>query len=289
MKKLIQKFRKVERELMGINERNQELIYPYNHRKDYILADDKCLAKEILEKAGLACPKTYGVISHLTEMVSVWDKVKQNDQLVIKPSKGSGGKGILILKKTKHQWFSGNKKVSERQIFDHLANIIFGLYSFGDTDKVLVEEFVIPHPFFAEIYSSGVPDFRIILLKSIPLMAMLRMPTKKSGGKANLHQGGLGIGIDIDKGLLKQAYDGKKHVNHHPDGGVILNKPVPNWQDLLSLSVQVSQEFPLQYLGVDIVIDADKGPMVMEVNVRPGLGIQLANQEGLKKVLYQKA
>lgn len=277
----------MERELISINERNQELIYKYNKRQDYILADDKCLAKEILEKAGLACPKTFGVISHLTEISTVWDQVKQNERLVIKPAKGSGGKGILILKRVEEEWFNGKKRISERQIFDHLANVIFGLYSFGDTDKALIEEFVVPHPFFAEIYASGVPDLRIILLKGQPLMAMLRMPTKKSGGKANLHQGGLGIGIDIERGLLKQAYDGKKYINHHPDGGVILDKPVPNWQDLLSLSVQVSQEFPLQYLGVDIVIDAHKGPMVMEVNVRPGLGIQLANQEGLKKVLHQ--
>jgi len=287
MVQLFRKFRKMEEQLIGINERNQELIYRYNKRKDYILADDKYLAKEILESAQIACPKTYGVINHLTEIEAGWQNVSQYERLVIKPAKGSGGKGIMILKNHDGQWYSGNKKIQLRQIFDHLANIIFGLYSFGDSDKALIEEFVVPHDFFAEIYPSGVPDFRVILLKGQPLMAMLRMPTKRSRGKANLHQGGLGIGIDIERGVLKQAFDGKKYIDHHPDGGVILNKTVPNWKTLLSISIEVSEQFPLEYLGVDMVIDKEKGPMVMEVNVRPGLGIQLANRQGLKEVLNQ--
>ena len=35
------------------------------------------------------------------------------------------------------------------------------------------------------------------------------------------------------------------------------------------------------YLGVDIVIDATAGPLMLELNARPGLNIQIANQEGL--------
>jgi len=35
------------------------------------------------------------------------------------------------------------------------------------------------------------------------------------------------------------------------------------------------------YLGVDIVLDAQAGPLMLELNARPGLNIQIANQEGL--------
>ena len=163
---------------------------------------------------------------------------------------------------------------------------MFGLYSFGDNDKALFEEFVNPHPFFASIYGDGVPDFRIILLKGKPLQAMLRMPTEKSDGKANLHQGGLGIGVDMEKGKLKMAYDGKRYHRFHPDSGnPIAGLAIPYWGEMLALAIQTAQAFPLQYLGIDLVIDKDKGPMVMEANVRPGLGIQLANQQGLKEIL----
>ena len=39
---------------------------------------------------------------------------------------------------------------------------------------------------------------------------------------------------------------------------------------------------PLGYLGVDLVVDAELGPMVLELNARPGLTIQLANRRGLR-------
>lgn len=274
--------------MLGINERNIDLIYKFNKRSDYRLADDKYLAKQIFEEHGVLSPRTYGVVHQLVDMPAVWDQVKDFDNLVIKPAKGAGGKGILILKKKDGQWMSSSKVISEEQIFHHIANILFGLFSFGDSDKALFEEFVTPHPFFGEIYGSGVPDFRIILLKNQPLMGMLRMPTAKSGGKANLHQGGLGIGVDMNNGTLKKAYDGKKYHDVHPDSLKPINgQAIPHWGELVALAIQTAKAFPLQYLGVDLVIDKHKGPMIMEVNVRPGLGIQLANQQGLKEIINE--
>jgi hypothetical protein len=38
-------------------------------------------------------------------------------------------------------------------------------------------------------------------------------------------------------------------------------------------------------LGIDFLIDKDKGPLIVELNARPGLSIQIANRAGLKKRL----
>lgn len=35
------------------------------------------------------------------------------------------------------------------------------------------------------------------------------------------------------------------------------------------------------YLGIDFVLDASLGPVVLEANARPGLAIQVANRQGL--------
>lgn len=286
LKRILKTIKSTNELVMGMNQRNIELIYANNARKNYKYADDKYLAKEIMEANGVKCPKTYGVVEKIGEIEEVWQMASQWRMLVVKPAKGAGGKGILILKKEGEQWLMGCKPISESHIFTHIANIIFGVFSFGDDDRALIEEYVRPHEFFAEIYPVGVPDFRIILLKGVPVMGMLRMPTAKSGGKANLHQGGLGIGVDMKTGRLKYAYDGKKHVSVHPDSGsTILDKPIPHWKELVALAIQTALEFPLDYLGVDLVMDKAKGPMVMEVNVRPGLGIQLANREGMKEAL----
>lgn len=272
---------------MGMNERNSTLIYPNNKRKNYKLADDKVLSKEILDKFNIPCAKTYAVVERIGDIQNAWKQVQKYQKIAIKPANGSGGGGIKILKKdSSGNWISSSKIVSDEDVFLHMANIIMGRFSLSSYDRVLIEECIIPHSFFQEIYPIGVPDFRVILLKEQPLMAMLRVPTNKSDGKANLHQGGLGIGIDMKTGRLMEAYDGEQYFENHPDNNkVILGKKIPHWNKILEISIQTAKYFPLDYLGVDIVIDQQLGPLIMEVNVRPGLAIQLANKTGMKKVL----
>jgi alpha-L-glutamate ligase-like protein len=274
---------------MGINERNATLIYPNNKRKYYKLADDKVLSKNILHKHNIPCAETYAVIEKIGDIQKRWSQVQKYQKIAIKPANGSGGGGIKILKKDRSgNWISSSKIVAHEDVFLHMANIIMGHYSLGSYDRVLIEECIEPHSFFHEIYPIGVPDFRVILLKEQPLMAMLRVPTNKSDGKANLHQGGLGIGIDMETGRLMEAYDGEQYFENHPDNNhVILGKRIPHWKKIVDISIQTAKHFPLDYLGVDIVIDQKLGPLIMEVNVRPGLAIQLANKTGMKYVLNE--
>ncbi|GAA3593928.1 sugar-transfer associated ATP-grasp domain-containing protein [Flavivirga amylovorans] len=274
---------KNRRGVMGLNQRNIELIYPNNKRKHYQLADNKVKAKAILHNNYIACAETYAVIERVSDIKNKWEQCKTYKSMAVKPANGSGGGGILILKKDANSnWRNGGEPITETQIFQHITSIVSGFYSMNSQDSCLIEECIVPHPFFAEIYDEGVPDFRVITLKGQPIMAMLRMPTSKSNGKANLHQNGVGIGVDINKGVLTQTYDGRQYLDCHPDNPIpIKGKPIPYWEELIKLSIDTAKVFPLDYLGIDLVIDAKKGPQIMEVNVRPGLGIQLVNQMGL--------
>lgn len=276
--------------VMGLNRRNLELIYPNNERAHYSLADDKVKSKEILHHNNIECAETYTVITKVSEIKKKWALCKSKNAMAVKPANGCGGGGIKILKKTNEgEWKSGGKIISEAQIFQHITSIVSGLFSMNSSDSCLIEECIIPHPFFAEIYDEGVPDFRIITLKGLPIMGMLRMPTSKSDGKANLHQKGVGIGVDLEKGTLTQVYDGKRYMDHHPDNPNKVNgKPIPHWDEMIELSIKTAKAFPLDYLGIDLVIDAVKGPQIMEVNVRPGLGIQLVNKCGLEKAIKER-
>ncbi len=283
----LRKFHKVEKRTLGINQRNRELIYAFNNRADYILADDKIITKGILEKRGIACAETFLTIEKVGHIEKKWEQMTPHQAIAIKPANGSGGGGIKILKRNaRGQWMTGGEIITTRQIFKHLASILTGVYSLNGKDSVLIEECIQPHTFFSEIYPAGVPDFRVILLKQHALLAMLRVPTDKSDGKANLHQGGLGIGIDMKKGTLTNAFDGNKHYPFHPDNGHhIFGKKIPLWKEIMDISYATAHAFPLDYLGIDITLDQHKGPLVMEVNVRPGLGIQNVNQIGLKEIL----
>ena len=68
----------------------------------------------------------------------------------------------------------------------------------------------------------------------------------------------------------------------HPDTGLpVVGRRLPYWKDVLEMSRRVAQAVGLGYVGVDIVIDAREGPMLLEANARPGLAIQIANARGL--------
>ena len=229
----------------------------------------------------MACAETYAIIESISTIYQVWQRGKHHYKLAIKPANGSGGGGIMILKKNvvTKQWKTGGQFISEEQIYKHCADILSGVYSLGTKDRVLIEYCIEPHPFFHELYPKGVPDFRVILMNDQPIMSMLRLPTDRSKGKANIHQGGLGIGIDMETGQLKAAFDGNQYHDYHPDcQSQIKGRKLPYWEETLQLAIDTSKAFPLGYLGIDIVIDKNLGPLVMEINVRPGLAIQLANK-----------
>ena len=273
--------------VIGLNERNVRLIYPNNAKKYYPLADDKVLTKEVLHQYNIPCAETYAVIEYNSDIKKAWDHCKKYKKMAIKPANGCGGGGIKIIQQDqKGNWTSSGRIITERQIFQHMAATIMGFFSMGSHDRVLIEECIEPHPFFHKIYPQGVPDFRIITLDQNPLMGMLRMPTDRSDGKANLHQKGVGIGVDMEKGILTQVYDGKNYFDHHPDTKFkVKNVTIPYWKEILDISIAAANAFPLNYLGIDIVIDKNKGPQIMEINVRPGLGIQLVNKKGLKETI----
>jgi glutathione synthase/RimK-type ligase-like ATP-grasp enzyme len=56
---------------------------------------------------------------------------------------------------------------------------------------------------------------------------------------------------------------------------------VPSFPRVLEIAVAATDQTGLGYVGADVVVDARKGPVVLELNARPGLAIQAANRAGL--------
>src|SRR5262249_27505500 len=207
------------------------------------------------------------------------------DDFVIKPNRGSAGRGVLVIvgRQGRHYRRHNGEKVRLDALRQHLSDILSGMYSFGGRpDRAIIQQRIRLHPTFAAIAYKGIPDVRVILYRNEPAMAMLRLPTKESNGRANLHQGGIGTGIDLATGRTHHAVQHNRFVDCHPDTGMpVVGMRVPSWQEILDLSRRVSQAVGLGYVGVDIVVDAEEGPMLLEANARPGLAIQTANGRGL--------
>lgn len=285
LKQIIRKWKSLHANALGINERNLRLVHPLNERRHFSLADDKIVTKHILQEAGVPVAELFGVIDRVGNIAQKWaDATKRS--CAIKPARGRGGGGILVIEFKNGGWFKGSRKLSDEEIHRHMANIVFGVYSFGNDDRVLIEDKIMPHETLLAIYPDGVADLRIIVKEGRFLQAMLRIPTDRSGGRANLHQGAIGVGVDLETGRTTGGYDGQRYIDMHPDSGVALNGIIlPFWAETLRIAEKTAHAFPLNYLGIDIAYDQNKGPLVLEVNVRPGLEIQNVNRQGLKTLI----
>jgi len=274
-----------ERGVLGLNARNGQYIMPANERRYYRLVDNKIICKQRLIEANVAVPALLGEINSQYEAGHLKNRLEGLSEFVIKPASGSGGDGILVItgQRDRHWLGGGGKLLDLGDIQYHVAGILAGMYSLGgQVDSAMIEALIHTSPAMREIAPEGVPDIRIILYRGVPVMAMTRLPTRRSGGKANLHQGAIGAGINLVTGKTLSAVMNSSIVTVHPDTGQnVVGFSIPEWSDLLTIATRCYDAVPLGYLGVDLVIDRDHGPLVLEMNARPGLAIQIANNEGI--------
>ena len=152
----------------------------------------------------------------------------------------------------------------------------------GKQDIALIEELIHFDNVFSGYSYDGVPDTRVIVFQGFPIMCMMRLSTSASDGKANLHQGAVGVGICVRTGRAVRAVQFGEPISIHPDTDKVLSElRVPHWPEVLELAASCYDMSGLGYIGTDIVLDRDKGPMLLELNARPGLAIQICNNAGL--------
>jgi len=284
---LIKTWRRLKRiGLVGLNERNAQYVLMHNPRRFYPRVDDKLLTKQLAIAAGLPVPELYAVVREEHEIAELHDRIKQHEAFVVKPAHGSGGDGILVITGRRgDKYRRSNGHLMSREDFEHhLSNGLSGLFSLGGhPDHLLVEYCVQFDPIFDQVSYKGVPDIRIIVFLGYPVMAMIRLPTRLSDGKANLHQGAIGVGIDSPSGMTRRGVWGTEVVREHPDTErSIVGLEIPRWNELLEMSARCYELSGLGYVGVDFVLDRSHGPLILELNARPGLSIQIANGNGLR-------
>ena len=290
---------KKSKTILGLNERNLRYIKIPVTEMGHSIPDNKLKTKKLLRKAGIPVSKTYKIIRNQKDLkLCNWNKLPNS--FVIKPNLGTLGRGILIVFGKKKQgnnneqngrektWVQADKQViTVEDLENHISKILNGVHSYRITtsDIAFFEERLKIHPNLKPYCSRGIPDVRIMIYKKIPVMAELRLPTLESQGRANLHMGGIGIGIDMSTGVTtargvwhKKLIDCLPERKKLPLSGI----KIPFWEEILELSVKTQLALKIDYLGLDIAIDRDRGLMVVEANTWPGLEIQIANLAPLK-------
>ncbi len=276
-------------ELLGMNARNLDYIRPHNRKSGMEIADSKLLCKRLLKKNNLG-------VSALIAKIKTHDELEQfswetlPDSFALKPNRGFGGEGIIVVYARKKgrpdAWVKADGSViTVEDLRSHIQNILDGSFSLAGTpDTAFFEERLKLLKLFKPYSFKGIPDIRVIVFNKVPVMAMLRLPTRASDGKANLQQGAIGVGIDLATGTTTTAIIGKGHLIEYVPGTrlVLSGIKIPQWKEILRMSVEAQGLSGLGFLGADIAIDRDRGPVILELNARPGLSIQLANLAGLK-------
>lgn len=278
--------------ILGMNARNLDYVRPFNHARGKRIADQKLLCKRVLKKAGLPVPKLIGTIRS-SQDIEHFDWSNLPDSFALKPNRGFGGEGILVVyarkKNRPDTWVKADSStVTIQDLKTHIQNILDGSFSLSNSpDIAFFEERLKLSKILKPYTYKGIPDIRVIIFNRVPVMAMLRLPTVSSGGKANLQQGAIGVGIDMANGTTTTAIIGKgRRIEYVPGTRLLLSGiKIPRWKDILTMAVTAQDASTLGFLGADIAIDRDAGPVILELNARPGLSIQLANQTGLKERL----
>lgn len=276
-------------EVLGLNARSADYLV-LNKKSARKRADDKLLTKKMLKKMKVPHPRLLGTLSSVADVRAFkWGKLK--DGFAVKPVQGFGGQGIMLVKRLAKEpgffWTVDGKKIGIDDLSIHAQDVVEGKFSHNNLpDKAMVEERIKIHPKFKKLAVGGAPDVRVIVFNQVPVMAMLRLPTEESAGKANLHQGAIGLGIDMATGITTYGVYKNTLVKYFPETNKKVNGiSIPDWNKILLMAVKTQMVAKLPYMSVDMLIDEEKGPVVLELNDQPGLSIQIANMAGLRRRL----
>lgn len=273
-------------DVLGMNDRNR-LIARANPPEVRALVDKPRMKRRFVG-LGIPAPDTYAIVDRVGDLPSAAAVVDERDEFVVKPGDASGGEGVLVVAGRSGDTYRTSKGPMRREaILGHVRRILQGQYTGLElADEVIVEERLHPSPAMAAACGVGVPDVRVIVYRGFPIMTMSRLPTRESEGAANLHKGAVGVGLSLADGRAIRAYQQShdRTVETHPDTGADLAAfRVPRWDDVLTTATHAAAASGLGYAGVDVVLDAESTPQVLEVNVRPGLGIQNTTGAGLAR------
>ncbi|EMA29665.1 sugar-transfer associated ATP-grasp domain-containing protein [Haloarcula japonica] len=273
-------------DVLTMRVRNRDYVSRYNPLPLMGLYN-KSRMKQFLHGLNIPTPETFLIVETESDLEEFRALLKKRDRFVVKPIDGMGGRDVLVVRGREGddgEFRTNRGNLTADEITSHTRKIcVGGTADYGAKTSALVEALVTPESLLADRIKSGVPDLRVITLHGFPIMAMTRLPTDESKGTANIHTGAVAVAIDISSGKASGGYQQTqdRYVSQHPDTGASLSFTIPDWQDVLTTASRAAIASGFGYTGVDIVFDADQGPMVLEVNRRPGLGIQNANMAGL--------
>ena len=273
------------RGILGINRRNAAYTLAVNDRARYPLVDDKLETKRLCREAGIPVPELLAVASVHHETRGLAERLRAFPAFVVKPARGAMGNGILVLEWRKEALFRGHRRFAEEDLAYHAGRHRVGPLlarrrpGRGDGGGAIVDRPLVRRP--GRGRRAGHPRDRLPRRSDHGDGA--GFPRSPPGAERTSTRAPSGPGVDLGQGTLRRGIHEGRTVERSPDTGAeIAGFTLPHFDAVLECAVRATDTTGLQYVGADVVVDARKGPVVLELNARPGLAIQLANAAGLR-------
>ena len=271
--------------ILWMNKRYLKYIRALNPKKDMKLADSKLKTKKLLQDLDIPNPKVLDIISNRKQLKNYdFSKFIWQD-FVIKPNKWSKWKWILICNMINEKIIKVSWNLIDIDNFKkQIADILDGRYSMTTWNDVsFIEEKIIPWDGFSIFCEYWLADIRLINMKLVPIMAMLRYPTKESGWKANIAAWWIWFWIEIASWKINTMYYNKKiYTKEFPEEYKhFMWIQILYWDDILLYSSQIQYFTNMWYLWFDWTISKN-WPNLIEINAMAWMEIQLVNWEWLE-------
>lgn len=184
--------------------------------------------------------------------------ISDNEYIIAKPLGLSCGTGIEKIKVS--DW-------DPEKLYDHLVM----------DSKPLVEEVVKQHETMDLLCSTSVNTIRVITILKGDVVKIVAGGIRMGQNGIfvdNFNAGGIGVVYDLNTGVvISDGYDKKRGVYKTvPESGITLKGfQIPLWDQIVQLVDDAARVVPqVGYVGWDVAVSADKGPLLIEGNSYPG-------------------
>src|SRR5438270_2236139 len=83
--------------ILGMNCRNAACILDHNPRALYPIVDDKLRMRDLCVRIGVPTPEVYAAVRCQAALRDLPALLGQRDGFVVKPNRGSAGRGVLVV------------------------------------------------------------------------------------------------------------------------------------------------------------------------------------------------
>lgn len=201
------------------------------------------------------------------------DFLDKHKEFVIKPVNGLGGTDVKKMKKSDIQNID--------EFYKHLVN-----------NNMFLEELIVQDKSWGKISPNSINTIRVMTSNvngEIEIFCMIARIGNGINLADNFHQGGTGVFIDVNKGILKGNATNKdlEEFEVHPISKIKFdNYKIPYFDEIKELCTKAAARFEkTNVIGWDIAI-TEKGPLIVEGNNGPGFDlVQVVLNKGTKYML----